>query len=300
MEVPTMTTSKNDTPPAAVRPVVGPRKAPRRRGFTRRRLLITLLQIAILVVVLGSWQLTAELKLGNPLFTSAPDKIARSLWTGLTKGTTLTNLGTTLYETLVGFVVSVVIGIVFGVLFYAVPFLQETFRPYVAALNSLPRLALTPLFILWFGIGSSGRIALIITITSFIVLVNTLAGLQNASRDHLVLAKTVGANTWQTFTKFMLPSAAPTIFAGLQLGLTFSFLGAVIAELISGGSGLGAEISSDQSNFDTAGMFADLFLIGVVAAILAGVMRLAERYLMAWREVDLRGVTGGKDTTRRR
>jgi NitT/TauT family transport system permease protein len=98
----------------------------------------------------------------------------------------------------------------------------------------------------------------------------------------------------------MLPSAAPTIFAGLQLGLTFSFLGAVIAELISGGSGLGAEISSDQSNFDTAGMFADLFLIGVVAAILAGVMRLAERYLMAWREVDLRGVTGGKDTTRRR
>jgi NitT/TauT family transport system permease protein len=270
-----------------------------RRPSGRRTAVITL-QILVLVLVLGSWQLVSDLDIGNPLFTSAPTKIAKALWTGLTHGDTLVNLGTTLFETIVGFVVSVVIGTVFGVLFYGVPFLQEVFRPYVAALNSLPRLALTPLFILWFGIGSGGRIALIITITSFIVLVNTLAGLQNASRDHLLLARTVGAGPVQTFTKFMLPSAAPAIFAGLQLGLTFSFLGAVIAELISGGSGLGAEISSDQSNFDTAGMFADLFLIGVVAAVLAGLMRLAERYLMAWREVDLRGFSGGAPAARRR
>jgi NitT/TauT family transport system permease protein len=300
MEVPTMTTSGTSpaTDTTAGRPPVA--RTGRQRRLTGRRLLITLLQIAILVVVLGTWQLFAVNRIGNPLFTSSPSKIAQALWSGLTTGQTLQNLGTTLIETLVGFVISVVIGIVFGVLFYAVPFLEETFRPYVAALNSLPRLALTPLFILWFGIGSNGRIALIITITSFIVLVNTLAGLQNASRDHLLLARTVGARTWQTFTKFMLPSAAPAIFAGLQLGLTFSFLGAVIAELISGGSGLGAEISSDQSNFDTAGMFADLFLIGVVAAILAGLMRLAERYLMSWREIDMRGVTRGKPAARRR
>ncbi|HVV19344.1 MAG TPA: ABC transporter permease [Pseudonocardiaceae bacterium] len=287
-----MTTSASDTTRASDTRPPRPRAARRRRGVTRRRVLVTVLQVAILAAVLGTWQLFADNRIGNPLFTSAPDKIAKSLWNGLTQGSTLANLGTTLYETLVGFAISVVIGTVFGVLFYAVPFLGETFRPYVAALNSLPRLALTPLFILWFGIGSSGRVALIITIVSFIVLVNTLAGLQNASRDHLLLARTIGASTWQTFTKFMLPSAAPALFAGLQLGLTVSFLGAVIAELISGGSGLGAEISSDQSNFDTAGMFADLFLIGVVAAILAGIMRLAERYLMAWREVDMRGVTG--------
>jgi NitT/TauT family transport system permease protein len=266
----------------------------RKRRITGRRIAVVALQLAILVVVLGSWQLSAKFGWGNPLFTSAPAKIAAALWNGLTQGATLSNLGITMYETLIGFVASVVIGTVFGVLFFAVPFLQEVFRPYIAALNSLPRLALTPLFILWFGIGSGGRIALIITITAFIVLVNTLAGLQNASRDHLLLARTVGAGQVQTFTKFMLPSAAPAIFAGLQLGLTFSFLGAVIAELISGGSGLGAEISSDQSNFDTAGMFADLFLIGVVAAVLAGLMRLAERYLMSWREVDLRGATSAR------
>jgi NitT/TauT family transport system permease protein len=122
------------------------------------------------------------------------------------------------------------------------------------------------------------------------VLLNTLAGLQNASADHLTLAKTLGASTWQRFIKFLLPSAGPTVFAGLQLGLTFSFLGAVIAELISGGSGLGAEISKYQANFVASGMFAAIFLIGVVAAVLAGLMRLIERSLMRWREVDLRVV----------
>jgi NitT/TauT family transport system permease protein len=90
----------------------------------------------------------------------------------------------------------------------------------------------------------------------------------------------------------MLPSATPTLFAGLQLGLTYAFLGAVISELISGGDGLGASISSAQSNFDTATMFADIFVIGVVAAILSAAMRLAERYLLAWREIELRGIGG--------
>jgi NitT/TauT family transport system permease protein len=211
----------------------------------------------------------------------------------------LSALGTTVYETLAGFVISVVIGTVAGIVLYMVPFLQQTFQPFIAAVNSLPRLALAPLFILWFGIGSSGRIALIVTIVSFLILVNTYAGLQSASRDHLLLAKTLGAGPGQTFVKFMLPFAAPSIFAGLQLGMTYSFLGAVIAELISGGSGLGAQISSFQSDFETAGMFADFFLIGIVAAVLSFAMRVAERYVLAWRTVDLRGVAGDARAGRR-
>jgi NitT/TauT family transport system permease protein len=270
-----------------------PRRGPsRQQRARRRRIVITAVQVAIVVIWLGSWQLCADHGITNRLFTSAPSDIWTSLWDGLVHGQTLSSLGTTLYETLVGFFISVIIGTLFGIAIYASAFFRDVMQPFIAAVNSLPRLALVPLFILWFGIGSLGRIALIITITTFVILINTFAGLQSASRDHLLLARTLGARRWQTYLKFMLPSAAPTLFAGLQLGLTYSFLGAVISELISGGDGLGAAISEAQSNFDTAGMFADIFVIGIVAAVLSSVMRLAERYLLAWREVELRGFGG--------
>lgn len=264
----------------------------RQQRARRRRALIIAVQVAIVVIWLGSWQLSAVNGFTNRLFTSAPSDIWTALRTGLTHGTILSSLGTTLFETLVGFVVSVAIGMLIGVAIYASAFFRDVTQPFIAAFNSLPRLALVPLFILWFGIGSFGRIALIVTITSFVILINTYAGLQSASRDHLLLARTLGARRWQTYLKFMLPSAAPTLFAGLQLGLTYSFLGAVISELISGGDGLGASISSAQSNFDTATMFADIFVIGIVAAVLSAVMRLAERYLLAWREIEMRGSGG--------
>lgn len=264
----------------------------RRRRSRRRRLAITAVQLALVVIWLGSWQLCADHGLTNKLFTSAPTAILAALRQGLLHGQTVSALGTTMYETLAGFAISVVIGTLAGIALYASAFFRDVMQPFIAALNSLPRLALVPLFILWFGIGSLGRIALIVTITSFVILINTFAGLQSASRDHLLLARTLGARRWQTYLKFMLPSAAPTLFAGLQLGLTYSFLGAVISELISGGSGLGAAISSAQSNFDTASMFADILVIAIVAAALSAIMRLAERYLLAWREIDLRGAGG--------
>ena len=264
-------------PAPALAPHALRRSPSRQQRARRRRLLITAVQIAIVVIWLGSWQLCADQGITNRLFTSAPSDIWTSLWNGLVHGQTLSSLGTTLYETLVGFVISVVIGTLFGIALYASAFFRDVMQPFIAAANSLPRLALVPLFILWFGIGSLGRIALIVTITTFVILINTFAGLQSASRDHLLLARTLGARRWQTYLKFMLPSAAPTLFAGLQLGLTYSFLGAVISELISGGDGLGAAISTAQSNFDTASMFAYIFVIGIVAAVLSTVMRLAER-----------------------
>jgi NitT/TauT family transport system permease protein len=276
----------------------GTRRRPPSTRRRYRRALIVGVQIAILVVWLGSWQLTADHGVVNKLFTSEPRSIWRALRHGITDGNTLHALGTTMYETAIGFALSVVIGTAIGIAMYSSTFLREVIQPFVAALNSLPRLALVPLFILWFGIGSNGRIALIVTMASFVVLINTLAGLQNTSRDQLVLAQTLGAKWWQRYLKFILPTAAPTLFAGLQLALTYSFLAAVISELISGGDGLGAEIANAQSNFDTAGMFADIVVIGVVAAILSALMRFVERHLLAWRDADLRGVQGGARRTR--
>jgi NitT/TauT family transport system permease protein len=283
-----MATHNDVQEPGVADDVSHPRRALSPQG---RALVIVLAQIVILVAVLGSWQLTVDHGLIDPLFTSRPSAIGASFWQGLRHGQLLSALGTSLYETMIGYLISVVAGFLVAVALYVVPTLHQIFQPFISGLNSLPRIALAPLFILWFGIGPESRIALIVSLTFFIILLNTYAGLQNCDRDHLILARSLGARTRQKFAIFMLPSAAPAIFAGLQLGLAYSFLGAVVAEIISGGSGLGALLSINSANYDTAGMFADLLVMAIVSAVLAGLMTLLERYLLSWRRFEYRGVS---------
>jgi NitT/TauT family transport system permease protein len=276
------TTSPRDpSKPASTLKIVSP---------WRGRLLTLGLQLMFLLVVLAAWQLTYSRAWVNPTFISNPIDIVQALWHGLTKGQLLSALGVTMRETILGFLLSVVLGMGVALLLYQVPLLYRATRPYITALNNLPRLALAPLFVLWFGIDSQSRIALIISFVFFVVLLNTYAGLQNSNRDYLLLAKALGAGRIETFGRFVLPSATPTIFAGLQLGLTYSFLGAIIGEILSGGSGLGAQIAVYQATFDTASMFADLVLMAVIATALSSLMRALESWILRWRRYELRGL----------
>lgn len=275
---------------ATVEEIAQDLRATRRRRVVRGKVTRWVLRLLLLVALVGAWQLVADEQWVNPLFISRPSDIALAFWDGLAKSTLLSPLWTSLLETVAGFVIAAAAGVLAGLVLSVVPVLQDTVWPFVVAANSLPRLALVPLFVVWFGIGSPARVVLIVTVVFFIVLVNTIAGLRGCSRDHLVLARTLGAGPVRTLRVFMLPSAAPTIFAGLQLGLTYSFLGAVVAEMISGGTGLGAQLATFSSNYNTAGMFADLLLMGIVAALLSGLMTLLERWVLAWRQFEYRGL----------
>jgi NitT/TauT family transport system permease protein len=154
----------------------------------------------------------------------------------------------------------------------------------------MPRLALTSLFVLWLGVGSKSHIVLVVTMVFFVVLLNTYAGFSSCDRDHLLLAKVLGASRWKLFTSFLFPSAIPAIFVGLQLGLTYSFMGAVIGEIITGGSGLGALIATYAATYDSAKVFADLLLMAIVATVLSGLIKAAESRLLGWRKHELRGL----------
>jgi NitT/TauT family transport system permease protein len=199
----------------------------------------------------------------------------------------------TVYETTVGFSASALAGIAAGILLYQAPRANRVLRPFLTGFNNLPRLALAPLFVLWFGLDTASRVALIISVVFFIVTFNTYGGLQNASRDHLLLAKTLGATRRQLFAKFILPAAVPTIFAGLQLGLTYSFLTAVVGEMLSGASGIGAQLQVTLATYRTDDFFASMLLLAVVATALSGAMRLIERRLLRWRRYELSGLDGG-------
>jgi NitT/TauT family transport system permease protein len=279
-----------ETPgPAATRPAARRAGAARHRGRHHWATVLAL-QVLVLLIGAGIWQWLAVRGSLPDIYTSRPTRIVAALWDGLRDGPLLPALGITLEETVVGFVIASAAGILGGIAIYLSPLLERVSRPFLTAANNMPRLALTPLFVIWLGVGTWSHITLVITMVFFVVLMNTYAGFSAADRDHLVLAKVLGASRRKLFTTFLLPAAVPAIFVGLQLGLTYSFMGAVIGEIITGGQGLGALISTYSSTFDSAGIFADLLLMAIVATLLSGLIKAAESRLLAWRRHELRGL----------
>jgi NitT/TauT family transport system permease protein len=255
----------------------------------RNRLRVPLLQLALLLVLAVTWEILGRTGTIPDLYVSRPSEILPALYRGLVSGTDLRSaLGVTLYETILGFLIASVAGFGIGVLFYQVPLLERIWRPFIAAANNMPRLALTPLFVLWLGVGKAAHVVLVITMVFFVVLLNTLAGFSTASRDHLILARVLGASRMKLYSRFLLPSAVPSIFVGLQLGLTYSFMGAVIGEMITGGQGLGAQIAIFSATYSSDKVFADLLLMAIVAALLSGAIKLIEVRLLRWRAYELR------------
>lgn len=176
----------------------------------------------------------------NPILVGNPSGIFDFLIAGLFKNQELVgHLMTTLLSTLIAFVGGSLSGILIGLLCVSYPTVEKFMDPLFAGLNALPRIALAPLFLLWFGLGISSKIALGISLTFFIVLSSTIAGARGVSADHIVLARTIGASSLQTFTRITLPSAVPTIFSGLRLGLIYALLGVIGGELIAAQKGLG-------------------------------------------------------------
>jgi NitT/TauT family transport system permease protein len=243
----------------------------------------------IFVAWLGSWELAGRFWL-NPTFVSYPSQIAVALYHGLLNGEYWGPLGGTLYETFAGFVAASVLGILAAALLYEFTFLYDALRPFITALNSVPRIALAPLFVLWFGLGSMSRIVLVFSLAFFIVLSGTYAGMASADRDSLLLARLLGASRAEVFRKFTFPAAVPGIFAGLQLALIYSFLGAVVGEMLGGTQGLGAQLQEAESLFETPDFFAQLTVLVVVTLIIAALIRLVERRLLRWRLIELRMV----------
>lgn len=267
-------TSKAATPSLAIRPA------------WQSRVGRALGHLLVFVIFVAAWQLIVALGWVDPHYLSAPTDIAKAFVRGLGSSTLLVALGVTLFETLVGFLLAAIAGGVFGLLLYQFPTLNRLATPYITAFNSLPRLALAPLFVVWFGFDSTSRIAVVVSLVFFIVTLNTFAGLQNADSDHLLLATTLGATRRQLFRTFILPSAVPTIFAGLQLGLTYAFLGAVVSEMLSGSSGLGAQLTITLSTFQTPDFFATLLLLVIVATAISLAVRRLERRILRWQHFE--------------
>lgn len=253
--------------------------------ISRKQLLGTIFwQLVALAAFLAIWEAASRLRLIDPLFIGQPTKIFAYLYhTVFVSGQLLTEAGWTLGSTAAAFVIGSLAGLAFGLLFVAYPALERFFDPLFAALNALPRIALAPLFLLWFGLGVTSKIALGISLTFFIVLNSTVAGARSVDTDWLTLCRMLGASKAAVFFKVTLVGAVPTIFSGLRLGLIYALLGVIGGEIIASQHGLGQLLTYLAGTFDTNGVFGVLFFLALLGVALMQAMSSVEKYLLRWR-----------------
>jgi NitT/TauT family transport system permease protein len=244
---------------------------------------VLVLRILLLAAVLAVWQWVGGLSDHNRFFYSQPTEIVGSLGNLLTSATFYTDLGYTMAETLLGFLIGGVAGVVLG---FGLAFSRTAYRvidPIMNALNCLPRIALSSLFILWFGLGMESKIALVISLVFIPLFLNAYRGATTLDADHLMLMHTFRASRMDVVRKIMLPATAPWVITGAKLGVAQALGGAVIGEIIASQHGLGAALNTDAQAFATGEEFAILLVLVVIALILNGVFTVLENRTSAWR-----------------
>ena len=188
----------------------------------------------------------------------------------------------TLLEAVAGFVLGGLAGMVAGVVLARSRLLGRVLDPFILMFYSLPKVALAPLFVIWFGIGMEMKITLTATIVFFLVFLNTYTGVKNVSRELEAILRLMGAKEWHVLVKVVLPSAVTWVFTGLRLSVPYALIGAIVGELIVANRGLGYLLSNAAGQFNTAGVFAALAAIVMLALLLNLVVRLIERSVLPW------------------
>jgi NitT/TauT family transport system permease protein len=256
------------------------KKAPTRNrgGFLR----VVGPPVALFVVVAALWQFLPGI-LGLEKFVLPPlsDVLAQfgsaslldQLWT---------NGLVTLKETVLGLLLGSVLGIVGGVLLGESALTRATFYPYLVAFQSLPKIALAPLFVIWFGFGTTPKELVAATLTFFPLLVNTMSGVMSVDRDRAKLFRAMSASRRQTWFKLLLPSALPSVLAGFEVATVLALLGAVLGEFVSSQDGLGVLLQQQQTNYDTAGVFATLIVLAVMGVVLNQIVVQLRKRLVFW------------------
>ena len=245
---------------------------------------IWLTRLCIVAVLFSLWEYAARARWIDPILIGLPSGIVQFMYQEvIVTHSLLEDFNYTMTATFMAFGLGSICGVLTGMLFVMRPNLEAVLSPLLMALNSMPRIALAPLFLIWFGLGIGSKIALGFSLTYFIVLTNTVAGGRGVNPDHITLAQTLGASGAQIFRKFTLPSAVPVIFNGLRLGLVFALLGVIGGEILASEHGLGGALQLLAASFKTNGVFGVIIFLAMVGVGITWVMSWLESRLLQWR-----------------
>ncbi len=248
---------------------------------------ILVVQFLVLCAVLALWQTSASFDLINTVWTSSPNLIAQAFWQSLTSGELVYHTRVTIWEALCGLAFGTLAGIALGLLLGVTRSVGAVFEPFIVALNSLPRVALAPLIVMYVGIGFASKFLLAFSLVVVPVMINTYEGISSVDPTLVNLMRVMGAKRRQTFLKLLLPNCVPWIFSALRVSISFSIIGAIVGEFISARAGIGYMISSAAGAFDTTGMLMPLFVLMMLAFLLDRLFLKTSAILLRWRKSDI-------------
>ena len=260
--------------------------APPARRRSRRTRKVLAVRVALVALWLGSWELAASHWI-DPFFYSKPSAIWHQLVTWFTKGTSQGSIweqiSVTLQEAVAGFALGSLLGIVLGVLLGRSRFTAEVCAPFIKAANAIPRIVLASLFVIWFGLGMSSKVATAVVLVFFAVFFNAFQGAREVDKTLVDNARILGASRRQVLTSIVLPSATSWILASLHTAFGFALIGAIVGEFTGADRGLGLLINNAQGTFNAAGIYAGMIITTVIALVAELALTRLERRLLSWR-----------------
>lgn len=242
--------------------------------------MVRLASALLFVLLLAGWEVYCRVAGVSALVVPLPSAVLRTLWDGLAGGYLLPHLWVTTAEMAMGLAAGCTIGFLAGVLLAEVPVLRRLFYPYILASQVVPKLALGPLFIVWFGFGMTSTVVITALICFFPLLENTMTGLQQVDPNKRELFRMLRATRLQTLLRLKIPSGLPVILAGLRVAVVLALVGAVVGEFIGGRQGLGASIIAAQGMMDSTMMFALFIVITLLGMIVYQAAAGLERWLL--------------------
>jgi len=238
--------------------------------------------LAIFVGTLALWEGVVRV-FAIPIFIlPPPSQVAQALWRGIASGVYIHHLGYTLVETLLGFIVGSLLGFFLGTAVAMNRWVELFLYPYIVMFQSLPKVALAPLIVVWFGLGLTSKVINAALVAFFPLLVNTMVGLKSADEDRVSLMRSLAATDTQIFWMLRLPNAMPFVMAGLDVAMIFALIGAIVAEFVGAQRGLGMLIQSMNFNMDVSGQFSILLILSFVGLLLNRGIMLIRKRIMFW------------------
>lgn len=253
-----------------------------------------IISLLLLPVFLLGWEYWVKSGAVSDTLVAPPSEISYALWRAIVHGTMWNDIWITVQEILLGFFVGGVVGVVIGSVLGESLFLDRVLRPYVVAFQSVPKIALAPLIVIWLGYDIASKVAIASTISFFPVLINTLAGIRATPDDQVELMSAYGGSRLQTFFMVKMPNALPYVFAGLNVAATLSVIGAIVGEFLGADRGLGYIVLSAGLQLNMGTVFAAIVIMALIATLMSATIQYLEKKIIFWRSPLGIGGSGNK------
>lgn len=254
------------------------------KSVRRKKINIMLAQGLLLIALLGLWELAAHLRWINPFITSQPSGILKTITNLYRAGDLFRHIGVTVYETVIGFTLGTILGTIIAVILWWWESLARVLDPYLVVLNSLPKVSLGPIIIVWIGSGMTAIIVMALLVSIVVTILGVYSGFAQVEPDRIKLLKTFGASKWQILQKAILPGSVPTIISALKINVGLSWVGVIVGEFLVSKAGLGYLAVYGGQVFRLNLVMTSVIILSAAAAIMYQAVVLLEKLFTRWQQ----------------